>query len=203
MEAEANIPKREKYDVIVIGGGPAGSTAATLVAKEGHDVLLLDRERFPRFRLGESLMPATYWTLQRLGVLEKLSCSHFPKKHSVQFFSKSGSGKISELIRNNFDVEELFGETFNGTYITGRFNAWMEYSATYARTVLDNPDHKLSVGITPKLLAGQGSGYFDFNNLEFQLQNGEKVLNFKGDLQFGYNSKLDQAISFTGQFHFV
>lgn len=77
-------------DVIVIGGGPAGSTVATLTAREGHRVLLLDRERFPRFRIGESLMPATYWTLERLGVLEQLKGSLHPRKHSVQFFSHDG-----------------------------------------------------------------------------------------------------------------
>ena len=78
------------HDVIVIGGGPAGSTVATLTAREGRSVVLLDRERFPRFRVGESLMPATYWTLKRLGVLDRLKASHFPKKFSVQFFSSNG-----------------------------------------------------------------------------------------------------------------
>lgn len=82
------------YDVIVIGGGPAGSTVATLVAREGRRVLLLDRERFPRFRLGESLMPATYWTFERLGVLDKMRASHFPRKQSVQFFSGSGRSSL-------------------------------------------------------------------------------------------------------------
>ena len=82
--------KHTQYDVIVIGGGPAGSTTAALVAEKGHNVLLLERDKYPRFKVGESLMPGTYWTLQRLGVLDKLKTSHFPKKYSVQFYSKSG-----------------------------------------------------------------------------------------------------------------
>lgn len=78
------------YDVIVIGGGPAGATAATLVAEKGHRVLLFERDVFPRFKIGESLMPGTYWTLQRLGMLDKLHRTAFPKKFSVQFYGKSG-----------------------------------------------------------------------------------------------------------------
>ena len=78
------------YDTIVIGGGPAGSTVATLVAEQGHRVLLLERTSTPQFKIGESLIPATYWTFKRLGMLEKLRASHFPQKYSVQFYSRSG-----------------------------------------------------------------------------------------------------------------
>ena len=78
------------YDTIVIGGGPAGSTVATLVAEQGHRVLLLEREAEPKFKIGESLIPATYWTFKRLGMLEKLRMSHFPQKYSVQFYSRAG-----------------------------------------------------------------------------------------------------------------
>ena len=75
------------YDVIVIGGGPAGSTTAALVAEYGHRVLLLEREEFPRFQIGESLMPGTYWSFKRLGLLDKLKKSAFVKKYSVQFLA--------------------------------------------------------------------------------------------------------------------
>ena len=80
------------YDTIIIGGGPAGSTVATLVAEQGHRVLLLERATTPQFKIGESLIPATYWTFKRLGMLEKLRASHFPQKYSVQFYSRTGKG---------------------------------------------------------------------------------------------------------------
>ncbi len=80
----------QNYDIIVIGGGPAGSTAATLLAQQGYRVLLLERDAKPTFKIGESLIPATYWTFKRLGMLDKLRTSHFPQKFSVQFFSRTG-----------------------------------------------------------------------------------------------------------------
>ncbi len=58
-------------DVIVIGGGPAGSTASTLIAKSGYKVQLFEREKFPRFHIGESLIPETYWVLERLDMLPR------------------------------------------------------------------------------------------------------------------------------------
>ncbi|MDE0087345.1 MAG: NAD(P)/FAD-dependent oxidoreductase [Candidatus Poribacteria bacterium] len=82
--------KHNDYDTIIIGGGPAGSTAATLIAQQGYRVLLLERDAEPTFKIGESLIPATYWTFKRLGMLEKLRASHFPQKFSVQFFTRTG-----------------------------------------------------------------------------------------------------------------
>src|SRR5438874_4986373 len=81
-------------DVIVIGGGPAGSTASTLLAQKGYAVELYEREHFPRFHIGESLIPQTYWVLKRTGMLEKMKNSHFVKKYSVQFVNQRG--KLSE-----------------------------------------------------------------------------------------------------------
>ena len=81
-------------DVIVIGGGPAGSTVSTLVAQKGHRVTLFEREKQSRFHIGESLIPQTYHVLKRLGMLEKMKKSHFVKKYSVQFVNQHG--KLSE-----------------------------------------------------------------------------------------------------------
>jgi len=81
-------------DVIVIGGGPAGSTVSTLIAQHGHKVRLFEREHFPRFHIGESLIPETYHVLKRLNMLPKMKGSHFVKKYSVQFVNQHG--KLSE-----------------------------------------------------------------------------------------------------------
>ena len=77
-------------DVIVIGGGPAGAAAATILAQNGLSVRLFEREKGARFHIGESLMPDTYWTLRRMGVLEKIKASNFTKKYSVQFVTDTG-----------------------------------------------------------------------------------------------------------------
>jgi flavin-dependent dehydrogenase len=77
-------------DVVVIGGGPAGSTVSTLMAQQGVKVTLFERETFPRFHIGESLIPETYWVLQRLNMLPKLRQSPFTQKHSVQFVNSAG-----------------------------------------------------------------------------------------------------------------
>ena len=79
-----------EYDGIVVGGGPAGATAATVLAQHGRKVMLLERDHFPRYHVGESLIPYTWFTFERLGVLDWFEKSACPKKHSVQFVSAKG-----------------------------------------------------------------------------------------------------------------
>ena len=79
------------YDVIVIGAGPAGSTTATLLAKKGFGVLLLERERFPRFQIGESLLPFNNDVFLRLGILEKLEKGDFVPKYGAEFVTGDGA----------------------------------------------------------------------------------------------------------------
>jgi flavin-dependent dehydrogenase len=78
------------YDALFIGAGPAGSAAAAVLAEHGHRALILEREKFPRYHIGESLLPFTFHPLQRLGLIEKMRQSVFVKKYSVQFVSPNG-----------------------------------------------------------------------------------------------------------------
>ncbi|MDQ3813117.1 MAG: tryptophan 7-halogenase [Armatimonadota bacterium] len=93
------------YDAIVIGGGPAGSTAAAVLAQKGRNVLVLEREKFPRYHIGESLMPYCYFPLQRIGVIEQMKTSHFPKKYSVQFVRMNGQVSQPFYFFQHFDHE--------------------------------------------------------------------------------------------------
>src|SRR2546430_14539967 len=95
----------ENYDALIIGGGPAGSAAATVLAGQGHKVLVLEREKFPRYHIGESLLPFTFYPLQRLGMIGKMRKSAFVKKYSVQFVSQSGKARQPFYFSTRYDAD--------------------------------------------------------------------------------------------------
>src|ERR1035437_5037225 len=100
------------FDTVVIGAGPAGSATAALLAEQGLRVLVLDREKFPRYHIGESLLPFTSYPLKRLGLLERMRSSEFVKKYSVQFIS--ASGKASQPFYFSTRYEPNVGQTEQG-----------------------------------------------------------------------------------------
>ena len=105
------IAQTNHYDCIVIGGGPSGSTTAALVADAGFRVLLLERDVEPRRKVGESLMPETYWVFKRLGVLDALKSGMFTQKVGVQFVSSSGK-ESSPFVFTRHDPHEC-GRTWH------------------------------------------------------------------------------------------
>src|SRR4051794_38315138 len=86
------------YDVIIIGGGPAGASAAITLAQAGRRALVLERDKFPRFHIGESLLPYNVPIFKTLKVWDKLETGSFMPKRGAQF--ESGDGDRS--VRVNF-----------------------------------------------------------------------------------------------------
>jgi len=98
---------QNNYDALIIGAGPAGSAAAAILAEHGHRVLILEREKFPRYHIGESLLPFTFQPLQRLGLIDQMRGSAFVKKYSVQFVSPSGRASQPFYFFDRYDRETV------------------------------------------------------------------------------------------------
>lgn len=119
---------QDPFDAVVVGGGPAGATAGAFLARKGWRVLLLEKERFPRYRIGESLMPYCYFTLERLGVIDKIKGSHFPKKYSVQFVSARGTVSTPFYFFEHFQHEAA--------------TTWQVVRSEFDQMLLDNAREK-------------------------------------------------------------
>ena len=117
------------YDVLIIGGGPAGSSASALLSENGHRVLVLEREKFPRYHIGESLLPFTYQPLERLGLIGKMKKSAFMKKYSVQFVSPSGRASLPFYFFDRYDRDSVA-------------QTWQVLRSEFDQMLLDNAREK-------------------------------------------------------------
>jgi flavin-dependent dehydrogenase len=117
------------YDAIVIGGGPAGASASAILAEHGRRVLVLEREKFPRYHIGESLLPFTFGPLNRLGMIPKMRQSRFVKKYSASFVQPDGKPSQPFYFFNRYDRETVA-------------QTWQVVRSQFDQMLLDNAREK-------------------------------------------------------------
>lgn len=134
-------------DVLILGAGPAGATAGALLAQMGRRVVILEKQPFPRYRIGESLLPYCYFPLKRLGLIEKINEAGFTKKYSVQFVGTSG----------NVSQPFYFFEHMNDHPAS---QTWQVERSRFDQMLLDHALHcgaELASPMTAKRLLANGS----------------------------------------------
>lgn len=117
------------YDAIIIGGGPSGASAGAILAEYGHRVLILEREKFPRYHIGESLIPFTYEPLKRIGMIPKMKDSRFVKKYSVTFVQPDGHRSQPFYFFTRYDRETIA-------------QTWQVLRSEFDQMLLDNAREK-------------------------------------------------------------
>jgi len=119
----------ENYDAILIGAGPAGSCASAILAEYGHRALVVEREKFPRYHIGESLIPFTFEPLKRIGMIPKMKASHFVKKYSVTFVQPEGRRSQPFYFFTRYDRETVA-------------QSWQVLRSEFDQMLLDNAREK-------------------------------------------------------------
>ncbi len=128
MRIESSSTPRD-YDALVIGGGPAGTSAAAILAEHGHKVLVIERDKFPRYKVGESLIPFTYPALERLGMIPKMRASCFVKKYSVSFVQPDGKRSQPFYFHTRYDKDTIA-------------QTWQVTRAEFDQMMMDNAREK-------------------------------------------------------------
>jgi flavin-dependent dehydrogenase len=117
------------HDVLIIGGGPAGASTATILAEHGHKVLIIEKAKFPRYHVGESLIPFTFGPLERLGMIPKMRGSHWVKKYSVSFVQPDGRRSQPFYFHTRYDKETVA-------------QTWQVMRSEFDQMLLDNAREK-------------------------------------------------------------
>ena len=144
----------KQYDVIVIGGGPSGSTSATLLAQKGLSVLLLEKESFPREHVGESLIPISYIQLNKLGLIEELK-KISTRKPGVSFEANDGKSKslwcFKSVIKDeSYLAFHVIRSAFDKLLLDNSKKVGAEVREQYMvkNVILDRPDKIVEVHAT-------------------------------------------------------
>lgn len=145
-------------DVIVAGGGPAGAISAALLAEFGYSVLLVERAPIPRLHVGESLIPAANAVLDRLGMIDEMLLSDFPRKYSVQFVSASGH-----------ESDPFY---FDGFESTGLGHTWQVVRADFDRMLVENAARRGAIVVSNTRLRPVSGGR-PFSRFELTGSDGE------------------------------
>ncbi|MCB9681699.1 MAG: tryptophan 7-halogenase [Alphaproteobacteria bacterium] len=127
-------------DAIVVGGGPAGSAAAAMLARAGRSVVVVERSRFPRYHVGESLLPYAWWTLDRIGALDKVRAAGFQSKRSVSFVTADGMQSRPFHFTEHLDHEAA--------------STWQVERSVFDRLLLDHAAEQGAVVLSETLATG-------------------------------------------------
>lgn len=168
--------EQHSFDCLVLGAGPGGCVAATLLADAGHRVALVEKQSFPRYQIGESMIPYNYFPLERIGMIDKMKASDFPEKYSVQFVGRSGRqsqpfyfsehvdhdcARTWQVTREVYDAMMLDNAREHGVTVFEKMNAQgllEEGDKTVGATCVDadGQTHEFRAAVTLDATGGKG-----------------------------------------------
>lgn len=147
-----------RYDVAIIGGGPAGSTAGITLARAGRRAIVLERDKFPRFHIGESLLPHSMDAFERLGLREKMEQAGFMPKYGAEIATACGTREIRFHFKNGFRSK--------------RDRAWQVVRSEFDKLLLD---HAREQGCEVREETTVEKIAFSSAGVELVLKSGQKI----------------------------